>query len=111
MYTRYDSPLLDTVLNSLANKIRRGIIHELSLSPSTVSQLAKNQGLSLPAIHKHIRNLENAQLIISKKSGRINFVVINQNTLGLAQNWIMQYQTKWGNANASLENYISRMKE
>ena len=111
MITPYDSPQLDATLNALANQHRRAIIHDLSFSPSTVGQLAKNHGLSLPAIHKHIRSLEQAQLLVRKKTGRTNFVAINSETLGLMQNWLMQYQTGWGNANASLENYISRMKE
>ena len=107
----YDSPLLDNVLGALANQKRRGIIHDLSLSPATVKQLANNHNLSLPAIHKHIRVLEDAKLIVRRKSGRTNFVALDQKTLKLAQDWMMQYQTHWGNADATLENYISRMRE
>jgi DNA-binding transcriptional ArsR family regulator len=111
MNVPYDSPQLDTVLDALANQKRRGIIHDLSFHPATVGQLARQHQLSLPAIHKHVRTLEDAQLIIRKKAGRTNFVALNSTTLGLAQNWIMQYQAAWGNAEATLENYISRMKE
>ena len=111
MNTLYDSPELDTILNSLANQKRRGIIHNLSLNPATVGQLAKHYDLSLPAIHKHIRILENAHLIVRKKAGRTNFVALNPHALNLAQNWINQYQTSWGAADASLTNYISRMNE
>ncbi len=111
MYTPYNSPQLDAVLDALANQKRRGIIHELSLQPATVAQLARRHDLSLPAIHKHIRILESAGLITRKKSGRTNFVALNNFTLQLAQNWIMQYQTAWGATNATLENYIARMQE
>jgi DNA-binding transcriptional ArsR family regulator len=106
----YDSPQLDTVLDALANQKRRGIIHDLSLQPATVGQLARRHDLSLPAIHKHIRNLEKAHLIIRKKTGRTNFVALNNSTLGLAQNWVMQYQTAWGGNKATLDNYIVGMK-
>jgi DNA-binding transcriptional ArsR family regulator len=111
MHTPYDSLELDTVLDALANQKRRGIVHDLSLQPATVGQLARRYDLSLPAIHKHIRTLERAELIVRKKAGRTNFVALNQNTLGLAQRWIMQYKTEWGNVDATLENYISRMQE
>ena len=107
----FDSPQLDTVLDALANQKRRGIIHDLSFSPATVGQLARRQELSLPAIHKHIRTLEDAKLIIRKKAGRTNFVALNNSTFSLAQNWITQYHTAWGNAEATLENYIFRMQE
>jgi DNA-binding transcriptional ArsR family regulator len=107
----YDSPQLDTILDALANQKRRGIIDTLSLGPSTVKQLASQHNLSLPAIHKHIRSLESANLIVRHKAGRTNFVALNPETLGLARGWIMQYQTSWGNAHATLENYVSRMQE
>lgn len=110
MNISYDSPQLDRALNALANQKRRSIIHELSLHPETVASLAEKNKLTLPAIHKHIRILENSDLIVRKKSGRTNFVSLNQDTLGMTQKWIMQYQTGWGSGAASLVNYISRMQ-
>jgi DNA-binding transcriptional ArsR family regulator len=107
----YDSPQLDSALAALANRKRRGIVHNLSLQPTTVGQLAKQHDLSLPAIHKHIRVLEEAELIIRRKAGRTNFVALNPSTLGLVQHWIMQYQTEWSSLSSTLENYISRMQE
>jgi len=111
MNIAYDSPRLDTILDALANQKRRNIIHILALNPNTISSLARHTELSLPAIHKHMRILEVADLIIRKKSGRTNFIALNSNTLGLAQSWIDQYKTNWGNPEASLSNYISRMQE
>jgi DNA-binding transcriptional ArsR family regulator len=111
MNVPYDSPQLDSILDALANQKRRGIIHDLSLQPHAVGQLARNHELSLPAIHKHIRVLEEAKLIIRRKSGRTNYVALDNTTLGLAQNWITQYHVAWGNPQATLKNYLSRMKE
>lgn len=107
----YDSPKLDIVLSALANQKRRGILHELSLNPATVSHLAHEFKISLPAIHKHVRILESADLIIRKKSGRTNFLALNAKTLSLAQRWLGQYKTQWGTVDASLSNYIARMQE
>jgi DNA-binding transcriptional ArsR family regulator len=107
----YDSPQLDIILGALSNQKRRKILHSLALNPSTISNLGRHVELSLPAIHKHMRILETADLIVRKKSGRTNFVALNPKTLGLAQNWIAQYKTNWGNPKASLINYIARMKE
>jgi DNA-binding transcriptional ArsR family regulator len=103
----YDSPELDIVLDALSNQKRRGIVHELSLSPSSIKQLARHHALTLPAIHKHLKILENAGLIVRRKAGRTNFITLNPGTLGLAQAWINQYQTAWGSAGATFENYVS----
>jgi DNA-binding transcriptional ArsR family regulator len=111
MIIPFDYPQLDALLDALSHQKRRGIIHNLSLQPATVSQLANKFDLSLPAIHKHIRILENSKLIARKKSGRTNFVALNPESLGIVQSWIMQYHTEWGNVDASLENYVTGMQE
>ena len=111
MNIAFDSPKLDAVLDALANQKRRAIVHDLSFQPSTITRLARKNDLSLPAIHKHIRTLEQAQLIVRRKVGRTNFVALDASALSLAQDWIMQYHTKWGSVDATLANYITRMQE
>jgi len=106
-----DDPKLDLILDSLANSKRRGIINYLAYKPATIKQLALDQDLSLPAIHKHILSLESADLIVRRKLGRTNFVALNHEALKLIQQWLNQYKTEWGSPNATLENYISRMNE
>jgi len=101
---------LGLILTSLGNGKRRGMIEYLALSPATVSQLAKEYGLSLPAAHKHIRSLEEAKLIHRRKSGRTNFVSLNTSSLLLMQQWALKFNTAWGNDKATLENYISSME-
>lgn len=85
------------------------MLNTLSFRPATVSQLAKEFNLSLPAIHKHIRVLESAKLIQRKKVGRTNFVALKHKSLSEAQEWIAQYRTEWGNDKQTLDNYIASM--
>ena len=96
---------LDTVFEALANKHRREFIYVLGLQPCSISQLASMRGLSLPAIHKHIKILENAGMIRRKKFGRTNFLTLNRESLRALQDWLMQYHTYWGSNEATLENY------
>ena len=98
---------LDGLFDALANKHRRDMIYMLGLRPASISQLAKRQGLSLPAIHKHIKALEQAELIQRKKVGRVNFLALNKATLSKLQGWLMQYHTYWGNQEETLENYVA----
>ncbi len=101
---------IDQAFSALSHAKRRGMVYTLSFRPATVSQLAEEYDLSLPAIHKHIRALEEAQLIQRRKVGRTNFVALDKKTLRTAQDWIMQFRTDWGNTEESLENYIDRLK-
>lgn len=105
------SPQLDAIFAALAHNKRRGMVQALAFRPATVTQLAREFELSLPAMHKHIRMLEQAQLIRRQKVGRINFVALNQQSLAVVQAWIMQYRTEWGSDKETLENYIASFKE
>lgn len=96
---------LDKVFEALAHKHRREIIYALSLQPYSISKLASMRHLSLPAIHKHIKVLENADLLLRKKTGQTNFLTLNRKSLRRLQGWIMQYHPYWGNDEETLENY------
>ena len=63
------------------------------------------QHLSLPAIHKHIKILEKAGMIVRMKIGRTNFLTLNPESLRGLQEWLMQFHTYWGSGQETLENY------
>ena len=96
---------LDIVLEALANKHRREIVYCLSLQPCSISELASRRSLSLPAIHKHIKVLENAGMIMRKKIGRSNFLALNRESLHCLQDWLKQCHAYWGSNEQSLDNY------
>lgn len=97
---------LDLVYAALAHGKRRAIITTLAFRPATVGQLAEEHGLSLPAIHKHIRILEAAQLLQRRKVGRTNFVAMKRRGFLTAQGWLKEFHAEWGNDQETLENYI-----
>jgi DNA-binding transcriptional ArsR family regulator len=107
----HESPHLDKLFEALAHKHRREIIYTLGLQSKSISQLAAQQNLSLPAIYKHITVMEEAELIMRKKSGRTNFLALNKKSLGVLQKWLMQYHTYWGNQEESLENYVKAIEQ
>jgi DNA-binding transcriptional ArsR family regulator len=96
---------LDQVFEALVNKHRREIIYVLGLQPYSISQLATMRHLSLPAIHKHIKILENANMIKRNKEGQTNYLTLNKQSLRALQDWLMQYHTYWGSTKETLENY------
>lgn len=102
---------LDNIFEALANKHRREIVYVLGLQPYSITQLASLRNLSLPAIHKHIKILENAGLIKAKKIGRTNFVTLNRESLRGLQDWLMQYHAYWGSNEETLENYAQYLEQ
>ncbi len=102
---------LDKVFESLANQHRREIVYVLGLQPYSISQLASMRNLSLPAIHKHIKILEDADMIVRKKIGKSNVLTLNRESLRELQDWLMQYHAYWGNSKETLENYAKHLEQ
>ncbi|MSP22482.1 MAG: ArsR family transcriptional regulator [Dehalococcoidia bacterium] len=92
------SPLedLDELFEALAHKHRREIVRALSLRPSSISQLAAMRGLSLPAMHKHVRVLEAAEFVSRRKMGRTTFLTLNREALRRLQGWLGQFHAYCG---------------
>jgi len=67
---------------------RREIIYALSVQTHVISQIASQQHLSLPAIHKYIKILKNAGFIVQKKIGRTSFISLNRQSLFGLQSWL-----------------------
>ncbi len=96
---------LSPMFDALANEHRREIIRELALQPRSISQLAGLRDLSLPAIHKHVRVLEDAAMVRRRKIGRTNFLALEREPLRRVQAWMGQFHPWWGTDRESLENY------
>ena len=96
---------LDRVFEALANAHRREIIYLVGLQPYSIHHLAEIRGLSLPAMHKHIKLLENAGIVKRRKIGRVNFLTLNRRAIRTLQNWLSQYHAYWGTDEETLENY------
>ncbi|MCE9622424.1 MAG: helix-turn-helix domain-containing protein [Actinomycetia bacterium] len=102
---------LDAIFEALANKHRRAIVYAVGLQPHSITQLADMRDLSLPAIHKHIKILESAGLVVRRKMGRTNFLTLDPRSLQVLEDWLQQYHTYWGSAQATLQNYAHYLEE
>lgn len=111
MSTTQNHKKLDTIFEALAHQHRREIVYALGLQPYTISQLATQRKLSLQAIHKHIKLLEKARLIIRKKIGKSTVLVLNRESLQTLQEWLSEYHPYWGSGSETLENYEEFVKE
>ena len=101
---------LDAVFSALANPHRRQVVDLLSLQPASIHQLAMRIGMSLTAITRHISVLEQAGLVVRKKSGRTNFLALDRRTMRQFQDWALQYDTTWGTDEETLENYVAGIR-
>lgn len=97
---------LDGLFEALANRHRREIVRLLALQPYSISRLADLRGLSLPAIHKHVRVLLGAGVVHRRKLGRTTFLTLDRATMRTLQAWLGEFHAYWGTDRETLENYV-----
>jgi DNA-binding transcriptional ArsR family regulator len=65
------SQRVDTAFAALADPTRRAVLERLVSGSASISELAEPFGMSLTGMKKHIRLLEEAELVTTEKVGRV----------------------------------------
>ena len=102
---------LDEVFAALAHPIRRAILEQLSGGDANVGELAAPHEVSLPAISKHLRVLEDAGLIRVEPEGRVRRCQIDAAPLSAAFGWLTRYRVLWEDRFDRLAEQLGRPKE
>jgi DNA-binding transcriptional ArsR family regulator len=66
------------------------MIERLAAGPASVSELAQPFDSALPTIVKHLRVLEDANVVESRKAGRVRTYQLVPDALVGANNWIVR---------------------
>ena len=85
---------LSQVFAALADPTRRGMVARLSEADATVSQLAEPYQMSLQAIYKHLKVLEDAGLVTRPPGPQPRKVHLEIQTLDLMDTWIERHRTR-----------------
>jgi DNA-binding transcriptional ArsR family regulator len=102
---------LDEVFGALADPTRRGILEALSRGDQCVTALAKPHRMSLPAISKHLRVLEDAGLICRRRDGRMHHLKLEAKPMKAAAQWIEEYRKFWEGTLDSLADYLEKTNQ
>jgi len=65
------STTVDRAFAALADPTRRAVLERLGSGSATISELAEPFGMTLTGMKKHVRLLEQAQLVTTEKVGRV----------------------------------------
>ncbi len=100
------STTLNTTFAALADPTRRAILARLAQGSASVTELAAPFKISLPAISKHLRVLEQAGLLAREKEGRIHRCRLVVKPMKDAVEWLAHYERFWEQQFASLADYL-----
>jgi DNA-binding transcriptional ArsR family regulator len=86
---------LDRTFMALADPTRRAILARLALGEATVTELAEPFKISQPAISKHLKILERAQLISVEQDAQRRPRKLAAQPLAAANEWLERYREAW----------------
>jgi DNA-binding transcriptional ArsR family regulator len=87
---------LDLTFAALADPTRRAILAQLAAGEATVGELAEPFAISLPAVSRHLKVLEQASLILRRREGQTRRCRLNATPLNDAAEWLAFYRQFWG---------------
>ncbi|MDL5160185.1 ArsR/SmtB family transcription factor [Actinomycetospora termitidis] len=80
---------------ALGDATRLAIVEQLARGPSPVGDLAVPTAMSLPAVLKHVRVLEEAELVTTVKRGRVRECRLREDALVAVAEWTARQQALW----------------
>jgi DNA-binding transcriptional ArsR family regulator len=86
---------LDATFAALADPTRRAILARLATGECTVNQLAAPFQISLPAVSRHLKVLEQASLIVKFREGRHRRCRLEPRALERAADWLAFHRRFW----------------
>ncbi len=76
----------------MADPTRRAVLERLGQGTATISELAEPFGMSLTGMKKHVRILEEAQLVATVKVGRTRLCHLGPRRLDDVRDWVEIYR-------------------
>jgi DNA-binding transcriptional ArsR family regulator len=83
---------LSRVFAALAEPTRRDMVARLAVGDATVGQLAEPYAMSVQAVSKHIKVLEDAGLVTRSREAQRRPVHLEAEVFDLMTKWIERYQ-------------------
>lgn len=83
---------LTKVFAALADPTRRDMVARLSIADATVNELAEPYEVSVQAVSKHLKVLEDSGLVTRTRDAQRRPVHLEDNVFDLMTKWIERYQ-------------------
>ena len=101
---------LSTAFAALADPTRRAILARLALGEATVTELAEPFEMSLPAISKHLKVLEQAGMIAQSREKQWRPRRLEPGPLKEAADWLEHYRQFWDQSFDRLDAYLKMLQ-
>ncbi len=107
MVKYYEEPL-DYVFFALADSTRRQILLDLKKDYKTAQELAAPFAISFPAISKHLKILERANLLKREIRGRNHYFHLQKESLRSIVDWVEFFEEFWSENLDNLDDFLNK---
>lgn len=107
---KYRPEIIDNTFAALADPTRRALLERVAQGEVSVSELAAPLEMSLPAVVKHLRALEAAELVVGEKRGRVRWYRLRPERLRDASAWLARYEPFWEGQLDALARFMEENK-
>jgi DNA-binding transcriptional ArsR family regulator len=97
---------LSTIFAALANPTRRAILKQLTTGKKTVTELAEPFDVTMPAVTKHLKVLEGANLIERSREAQYRPCKLAPEPLKEVDEWMDQYRRFFEGSFDRLDEYL-----
>jgi DNA-binding transcriptional ArsR family regulator len=101
---------LDISFAALSDATRRGVLEQLGRADASITELAKKFSMTLTGMKKHVRVLEDAGLVTTKKIGRVRTCKLGLRALEEEAAWIGRYRQVWEARFDELDKAVDELK-
>ncbi|MCK6068292.1 ArsR family transcriptional regulator [Microbacterium sp. dk485] len=98
---------LSRTFGALADPTRRRLLGHLLEGPATVTALAEPIALTLAAVSKHLRVLEEAGLVRRERNGQYRPVLLDVRPLQAVSQWLRDYEAFFQRSFDALEEHLA----
>ena len=102
---------LSRVFAALADPTRRDMVARLTVADATVGELAEPYDVSLQAVSKHLRVLEDAGLVSRSRDAQRRPVHLEAEVLDLMTAWIERYRRQAEERYRRLDDVLASMPD
>src|SRR6266540_2656267 len=101
---------LSLTFGALSDPTRRAILARLARGEAPVTELAKPFDMTLPAISKHLKVLENAGLITRSRDAQWRPCRLRAQRLEEAADWVERYRVFWEQTFDRLDEHLRELQ-
>jgi DNA-binding transcriptional ArsR family regulator len=101
---------LSLTFSALADPTRRAILARLSAGEASVNELAAPFEISLPAISRHLKVLEQAGLVSRSRNAQYRPVELNAAPLKAVSGWVERYRRHWEGSFDRMDAYLAKLQ-